>query len=110
MLLCMYMQCPRLINVCSQHLVNNCVLLYVVWNSASAIKDLNLRAITGTAVVKTPLGYTPLSVLAFHSLDTNECANNNGNCEQLCNNTKGSFTCSCQSGYILNVDQRTCDG
>ena len=58
--------------------------------------------------VLVPLGYIPL--LSFHSSDINECASNNGNCEQLCNNTKGSFTCSCQLGYILNADQRTCDG
>ena len=31
-------------------------------------------------------------------------------CEQLCNDTEGSFTCSCEDGYRLNDDGRTCDG
>ena len=32
-------------------------------------------------------------------LDTNECLNTNGGCEQLCINTDGSFYCTCNSGY-----------
>ncbi|XP_053389327.1 fibrillin-1-like, partial [Mercenaria mercenaria] len=30
-------------------------------------------------------------------------------CQQLCNNSIGSFTCDCRSGYTLNADKRTCD-
>ena len=44
-------------------------------------------------------------------LDIDECANRNDNdCNQLCLNTNGSFTCNCSSGYQLNSDGRTCDG
>ena len=42
--------------------------------------------------------------------DINECAINNGNCTQLCVNTIGNYSCSCVSGYALNVNRRTCDG
>ena len=35
----------------------------------------------------------------FVCLDTNECLNNNGGCEQVCTNTDGSFYCTCNSGY-----------
>ena len=53
--------------------------------------------------------YKPLTV--FGSSDVDECANNNdNNCNQLCNNTEGSFVCDCQSGYKLNADGHTCDG
>ena len=31
--------------------------------------------------------------------DCNECAKNNGGCEQRCNNYDGSFYCSCDKGY-----------
>lgn len=31
-------------------------------------------------------------------------------CEQICNNTVGSFVCSCGVGYTLNADGVTCDG
>ena len=35
--------------------------------------------------------------------DINECSINNGNCSQLCNNTIGSFVCSCLPGYQVCV-------
>ena len=41
--------------------------------------------------------------------DVNECRSENGGCEQICENTDGSFRCSCRSGYTLNFDQRSCD-
>ena len=34
--------------------------------------------------------------------DINECAYDNGECDQICENTPGSFTCSCLEGYELN--------
>ena len=40
--------------------------------------------------------------------DVNECAQNTDNCQQLCNNTVGSFTCSCETGYVLEMDGFTC--
>ena len=40
--------------------------------------------------------------------DNDECATNNGGCSQGCNNTVGSFECTCTSGYELSDDGRTC--
>ena len=31
--------------------------------------------------------------------DIDECASGNGNCSQICDNTEGSFQCSCGVGY-----------
>ena len=42
--------------------------------------------------------------------DINECATNNGGCAQICNNTAGSYQCSCRMGYTLNSDGHSCDG
>ena len=42
--------------------------------------------------------------------DVNECAIDNGGCEQVCNNTVGSYYCSCHSGYRLDVDDHRCHG
>ena len=44
------------------------------------------------------------------SIDVNECATNNGNCDQICNNTKGSYQCKCGNGFALNSDKHKCDG
>ena len=42
--------------------------------------------------------------------DVNECLTNNGGCAQICNNTVGSFMCSCNPGYSLGADGISCVG
>lgn len=44
----------------------------------------------------------------YNVADVDECANLNGGCEQICNNTLGSFECACQDGYDLTEDGMTC--
>ena len=34
----------------------------------------------------------------------------NGGCQHKCNNTEGSFNCSCHNGFYLADDLRTCEG
>ena len=43
-------------------------------------------------------------------IDVNECSARTDQCQQVCQNTIGSYVCSCNSGFILDVDGRTCDG
>jgi len=31
-------------------------------------------------------------------------------CQQMCNETDGSFQCSCTNGYLLANDSRSCNG
>ena len=45
-----------------------------------------------------------------YSLDIDECRTNIGNCSQLCTNTDGSYFCSCQSGYLLEANNQSCNG
>ena len=42
--------------------------------------------------------------------DIDECINGTHNCSQICTNTDGSFTCGCNEGYELNIDDVTCNG
>jgi hypothetical protein len=37
-----------------------------------------------------------------------ECTAGSHNCQQICQNTAGSFTCSCNSGFTLDSNGRTC--
>ena len=39
-----------------------------------------------------------------------ECAINNGGCEQMCHNIIGSFYCTCGSGYQLDENGLNCTG
>ena len=43
-------------------------------------------------------------------IDIDECSTNTSNCNQLCNNTVGGYTCGCNTGYKLASDNRTCSG
>ena len=43
-------------------------------------------------------------------LDIDECANNVSLCNHYCNNTEGSFICSCDEGYSLSENNFTCIG
>ena len=40
--------------------------------------------------------------------DVDECMTAVHGCSQICNNTVGSYTCSCKEGYSLNDDGVTC--
>ena len=41
-------------------------------------------------------------------LDVNECTAYNDTCDQICNNTIGSFICSCRADYQLIESNNTC--
>lgn len=45
-----------------------------------------------------------------HVLDIDECSEDSDGCEQNCANTVGSYTCSCNTGYNLASDGRSCTG
>ena len=42
--------------------------------------------------------------------DIDECLTDNGGCTQTCDNTEGSYQCSCWNGYELTSDGHTCTG
>ena len=70
--------------------------------------------------MKSCIGTLPIGFLrpCFRSLneellfpaDVNECETENGQCEATCENTIGSYRCSCPPGMRLRLDERTCGG
>ncbi|XP_051166293.1 collagen and calcium-binding EGF domain-containing protein 1-like [Leptopilina boulardi] len=42
-------------------------------------------------------------------VDIDECVENSTDCEQLCINEPGDFSCGCNDGFILNKDNKTCE-
>lgn len=49
--------------------------------------------------------------LCFCFLGFNECLNYNGHCQQICNDTKTSYFCSCLPGYEVDKkDPKGCQG
>lgn len=49
------------------------------------------------------------SVCLLWLADVNECNKRNGGCDHECNNTMGSYHCSCRRGYML-VERKLCNG
>ena len=47
---------------------------------------------------------------SFSHTDTNECKEHSSGCTQICNNTLGSYFCSCYVGYDLDANNHTCNG
>ncbi|XP_052870734.1 tolloid-like protein 2, partial [Anopheles cruzii] len=45
---------------------------------------------------------------AVYFTDIDECAVNNGGCQQECKNTIGSYLCSCRNGYTLHDNGHDC--
>ena len=49
-------------------------------------------------------------ILIFYDLkDIDEC-NGDHECDHNCTNIEGSYLCSCDPGFILQPDNRTCQG
>jgi len=42
-------------------------------------------------------------------LDVNECDEALDTCDQVCENTPGSYNCSCRQGYTFNSTTNHCD-
>lgn len=43
--------------------------------------------------------------------EVDECSLlDNGGCEQHCENTLGSYKCTCEPGYELTADKKSCEG
>ena len=54
--------------------------------------------------------YFKMSLLISGLTDIDECQNSNGHCAHLCTNLDGGFACSCQPGYQLQADRKSCTG
>ena len=48
-----------------------------------------------------------IAILCFLT-DYDECAGENGGCEQRCVNTIPGHVCECNPGYDLNTDNKSC--
>jgi len=49
-----------------------------------------------------------INVVRVLYVDIDECDMHRDICEQICNNMDGSFACSCDPGYVLLPDHRSC--
>ncbi|KAH8293750.1 hypothetical protein KR054_003876 [Drosophila jambulina] len=65
------------------------------------------RSSDGCAPIECGLGWILGS--GGKCVDIDECQVNNGGCSHRCENSEGSFKCSCPPGYNLDAKQRDCE-
>ena len=54
---------------------------------------------------------TTRPLILFLIIDINECATNNGGCDQYCINSVGSYSCECADGYKRSgIEMNFCEG
>jgi len=56
------------------------------------------------------IGNSILLLLSQQTVDIDECEMDPTLCEQICNNTVGSYECKCEDGYQLVAGTNQCAG
>ena len=46
----------------------------------------------------------------YYFVDIDECQLEIHSCEHICINTDGNYTCACDEGYMLDIDEWNCNG
>ena len=115
------------VNLSGSALRQASTLVYAVGTFEANYDELRTIAGTKDRAIFVP-DYTDLNSVLFDELRTpfchdshsstyslvgnlcekDECATNNGGCDQRCINTLGSFYCQCDGAMVLADDQRTC--
>ena len=49
-------------------------------------------------------------ILCLCDIDIDECEESTIYCNQMCNNSDGGYFCTCNDGYQIDSDNRTCKG
>ena len=76
------------------------------------MEKMNSRALCKTLLSFLWFQYSSQCCISWLTLkiDIDECFAGTDNCSDICNNTAGSYTCSCPTGYRLLDDGITCEG
>lgn len=97
----------------SAHLVLTCVPRLVAIHKAlilaTVVLGTHLMLMDVLVMVSDVLNIMAIKKLWFLSTDINECAMTGASaCEQNCQNTNGTYTCGCNTGYTLNRNGFSC--
>ena len=105
-------ECREQVDECDQD-CKNTDGSYICGCSSGFLLDPNGKSCNGE-LTKSPLKFSLGGINIFELftfiIDTDECAEGTHECQHVCNNTPGSFHCSCFNGYQLNNDSSTCSG
>ena len=71
---------------------------------------VDYRTVTSQSELSSHLGVCSKSMILSFTINADECQVNNGGCAHTCIDTAQSFECSCNNGYTLGSDGRSCLG
>ena len=87
------------------------VLTLLEVSCATAQKAMHLEKMATHVMVRAKSEiYFSSCYNVYSLLDIDECLLDIDGCDQGCNNTLGSFLCTCSEGYILNENGFSCEG
>ena len=87
----------------------NLTIFYLLHNIITSLMhyvDLNIYTLI---LLVTYIIYIYWCCIFVYLVDTDECKISKP-CEQSCTNMPGSYTCTCNNGYILEANGKTCIG
>lgn len=90
--------------------VNKCATTHMEHTTASASTVMNFKVMDSHAEVKRDLSMRIIIIMHCWFVDIDECSTGVDQCEQLCQNTNGSYRCACSNGFRLKRDGLQCEG
>ncbi len=76
----------------------------------TATQDIDLLLMEENVICNAPLLFARVGSPLSPGDDIDECSEMPQNCDQVCTNTEGSFTCGCEAEYVLDSDGTSCSG
>ena len=88
-----------------QHIIIICTLHTVHPHTRACRKHIHVHT-----SIKHTTPHTHMCTHARMACSVDECAANNGGCEQVCTNMIRGHNCSCRSGFLLEANGQNCTG
>ena len=92
--------------------VNKCAITLMEHTTVSAMMVMNFK-VMGSHVEVEGFYYAShvrIIITVADFIDIIECSTGVNQCEQICQNTNGSYTCACRGGFRLKSDGLQCEG
>ena len=99
-------------HVCVKRVISSMLMglrVMMLMNATPIMVDVLKDAGTLSGAMSVFVTVASLNADGLSCDDINECATENGQCDQTCTNTVGGYECTCGEGYLLNGDGRACD-
>jgi hypothetical protein len=102
-------ECNETLHLC-EHICTNTISSY----ECSCRTGYTLALNRFGCISKKVLFILERTIMCMHAytyiIDIDECSIGTDNCTHNCQDTQGSYACSCLPGYSLNDDGHTCEG